>query len=227
MAKTIIVVGYGVGISAAVAEKFGSEGFQVALVARSADRLEAAVKTLGAKGIKAAAFPTDVSDLAAVKALVGKVRETLGPITAIHWNAYGGAPGDLLTIDPAQVSSAVGVSTNSIVAALQAALSDLEASKGALLVTNGGFGLFDPKVDAYTASMNAGPLALANSAKHKLVGVLHHQLKAKNVYAADLVVTQSVKGTAWDNGTATLEPSAIAAKFWSLFSERTEQTAMI
>lgn len=227
MAKTIIVVGYGVGISAAVAEKFGSEGFQVALVARSADRLEAAVKTLGAKGIKAAAFPTDVSDLAAVKALVGKVRETLGPITAIHWNAYGGAPGDLLTIDPAQVSSAVGVSTNSIVAALQAALSDLEASKGALLVTNGGFGLFDPKVDAYTASMNAGPLALANSAKHKLVGVLHHQLKAKNVYAADLVVTQSVKGTAWDNGTATLEPSAIAAKFWSLFSERTDQTAMI
>lgn len=227
MSKTIIVVGYGVGISAAVAEKFGSEGFQVALVARSADRLEAAVKTLGAKGIKAAAFPTDVSDLAAVKALVGKVRETLGPVTAIHWNAYGGAPGDLLSMDPALVSGAIGVSTNSIIAALQPALADLEAAKGALLVTNGGFGLFDPKVDAYTASMNAGPLALANSAKHKLVGVLHHQLKAKNVYAADLVVTQSVKGTAWDNGTATLEPSAIAAKFWSLYSERTEQTAMI
>ena len=84
MAKTIIVVGYGVGISAAVAEKFGSEGFQVALVARSADRLEAAEKSLAAKGIKAAAFPTDVSDLAAVKALVGKVREKLGPVTAIH-----------------------------------------------------------------------------------------------------------------------------------------------
>jgi NAD(P)-dependent dehydrogenase (short-subunit alcohol dehydrogenase family) len=32
MAKTILIVGYGPGISTAVAEKFGSAGFSVALV---------------------------------------------------------------------------------------------------------------------------------------------------------------------------------------------------
>jgi NAD(P)-dependent dehydrogenase (short-subunit alcohol dehydrogenase family) len=36
MAKTILVAGYGPGISTAVAEKFGGEGFQVGLVAKVA-----------------------------------------------------------------------------------------------------------------------------------------------------------------------------------------------
>jgi NAD(P)-dependent dehydrogenase (short-subunit alcohol dehydrogenase family) len=34
MGKTIVVVGYGPGISSGVAEKFGASGFSVALVAR-------------------------------------------------------------------------------------------------------------------------------------------------------------------------------------------------
>ena len=34
MSKTIVVVGFGPGISNAVAEKFGKQGFTVALVAR-------------------------------------------------------------------------------------------------------------------------------------------------------------------------------------------------
>jgi NADP-dependent 3-hydroxy acid dehydrogenase YdfG len=48
MAKTIVVVGFGPGISTAVAEKFGSSGFAVALVARNEERLAAGVKALKA-----------------------------------------------------------------------------------------------------------------------------------------------------------------------------------
>ena len=86
MTKTILVCGYGPGISNAVAERFGVEGFSVALVARSADRLAAGVKALEAKGIRAAGFPTDLSDPASVRALVSNVRETLGPITVLEWS---------------------------------------------------------------------------------------------------------------------------------------------
>ena len=42
MQRTIVVCGYGPGISDAVANKFGGEGFQVALVARNAEKLEKA-----------------------------------------------------------------------------------------------------------------------------------------------------------------------------------------
>ena len=61
MGKTILVVGFGPGISTAVAEKFGSSGFSVALVARNEERLAAGVKALKAKGIEAAAFPADAA----------------------------------------------------------------------------------------------------------------------------------------------------------------------
>src|ERR1022692_3194311 len=88
MQNTIIVCGYGPGISDAVANKFGGEGFQVALVARSADRLEKARVALQTRDVKAAAFPTDLSDPNAAKGLVKRVTDQFGPVTAIHWNAY-------------------------------------------------------------------------------------------------------------------------------------------
>src|SRR6185437_15333588 len=103
MTKTILVCGYGPGISNAVAERFGAEGFAVALAARNADRVAAGVKALEAKGIRAAGFPTDLADPNAARALVGNVRKTLGPITVLEWNAYSGDAGDLLTADTAAI----------------------------------------------------------------------------------------------------------------------------
>jgi short-subunit dehydrogenase len=228
MAKTIIVGGYGPGISAAVAEKFGAEGFSVALVARNAERLAAGVKALEAKGVKAAAFPTDLSDTTAVRALVGKVRTALGPITALHWNAYASDAGDLLTADTASLHRAFDVAVSGLLAAVQETLPDLKKEKeSAVLVTNGGYGLFDAKVDGYAIQTNSMGLALANSAKHKLVGLLSAKLKADGIYVGELMVLGTVKGTPWDSGNATLEASAIANKFWDLYRTRTEVWAQI
>jgi len=87
MTQTIIVGGYGPGISSAVAAKFGGRGFSVALVARNAQRLAAGVKELEARGVKAAAFPCDLADPVATRALIGQVRSKLGSVTVLHWNA--------------------------------------------------------------------------------------------------------------------------------------------
>lgn len=38
----------------------------------------------------------------------------------------------------------------------------------------------------------------------------------------EVVVAGMVKGTAFDHGNATLEPAAIAAKFWELYTGRSE-----
>src|ERR1700682_1660634 len=100
MSKTIVVVGFGPGISTAVAEKFGSSGFKVALVARNEERLAAGVKALKAKSIEAAASPADAGAPTPIRAAVKKAHDALGPITVIHWNAYGGAEaGDVLAVD--------------------------------------------------------------------------------------------------------------------------------
>jgi NADP-dependent 3-hydroxy acid dehydrogenase YdfG len=221
MPKTILVCGYGPGISSAVAERFGTEGFSVALAARSADRLAAGVKALEAKGIRAAGFPTDLADPAAARALVGKVRETLGPITVLEWNAYSGGAGDLLAADLAAIRGTLDMAVTYLVMVVQAALPDLKQQKdGAVLVINGGLGYFDPKADAAAVQWNTMGLAVANAAKHKLVGVLAKKLQSDGIYVGEAMVLGAVKAAA--SGGGTIAPSTVAAKLWDLYLARTD-----
>jgi len=220
MSKTIIVCGHGTGISAAVANKFAGEGFQVALVARSVDKLERARDALQTRGMKAAAFPTDLSDPNAAKGLVKRVNDQLGPVTAIHWNAYSNLAGDILTADATALRTIFDVAVTSLVLTVQEALMDLKAAKGAVLVTNGGLGLFDPKIDAMAVQWNSMGLAIANAAKYKLIGVLGEKLRADEITVGQVVVLGLVKGTAWDAGNATIEPRTVADMFWDIYSNR-------
>jgi NAD(P)-dependent dehydrogenase (short-subunit alcohol dehydrogenase family) len=228
MAKTIIVGGFGPGISSAVAHKFGEAGFSVALVGRTAEKLAAGAAALATKGVKAAAFPADLSDPAAVRAMIGKVRTTLGPIDVLHWNAYGSGAGDLLKAGTAEIRGVFDIPIVGLLTAIQESLPDLRKSReSAILVTNGGLGYFDPKVDAVAVEWGAMGLALANAAKHKMVGLLASKLKPEGVYIGEVVVLATVKGTAFDNGSAALDSKAIADKFWQLYTERKEQTTQI
>src|SRR5271170_4274901 len=166
--STILVCGFGPGISTAVAEKFGAEGFAVALVARNAERLGAGVKALQAKGIKAAAFPTDLADPENIPGLIGKVRSSLPPIGAILWNAYGGGAGDLLTADLAELRGTIDIAITSLLETVRTILPELKkAENPAVLITNGGLYSSDPKVDAVGVAWNAMGLSVANAAKHK------------------------------------------------------------
>ena len=227
MQKTIIVCGHGPGISDAVANHFGREGFQVALVARSADKLDRAREALQARGITAAAFPADLSDPNAAKDLVKRVAGRLGPVTAIHWNAYGNTAGDVLGADATALHTAFDVSVTSLVFVVQQALADLRAAKGAVLVTNGGLGLFDPQADAMAVQWNSMGLAIANSAKHKLVGLLMKKLAADSITVGEVVVLGLVKGTAWDDGSASIEPRTVAGKFWEIYAGRESKSITV
>jgi NADP-dependent 3-hydroxy acid dehydrogenase YdfG len=222
MAKTILICGHGPGISAAVAKKFGAAGFDVALVARSADKLQAAAAVLSKAGVRAAAFPTDMGDPAAVTALVAKVRQELGPVTVLHWNGYAAAAGDVTTAPIPEVRRVLDVGITGLVAAVQAALPDLRAQKNAaaVLITGGGFAFYEPAVDAAATNFGAMGLAITKAAQHKLAGLLAEKLGREGIYVGEVVVTGLVKGTAFDSGSATLEASAIADKFFEIYSAR-------
>ena len=220
MAETIVICGYGVGISDAVARRFAKEGYKVAIVARNAERLNGAVERLAADKVDAKAFPCDVSDVDAVKKLIADVRASLGPIKVLHWNAYTGGAGDLKTASADDLRAVLNVTVHGLLAAVQAALPDLKAQSGALLVTGGGFAFYDPAVDAAATQWGAQGLAIGKAAQHKTVGLLNKSLHAEGVYVGEVVVTGLVKGTAFDSGNATLEASTIAEKFWELYRAR-------
>jgi NADP-dependent 3-hydroxy acid dehydrogenase YdfG len=233
MAKTIIVVGFGPGVSTSVARKFGSEGFSVALIARNEERLASGVEALKALGITAAAFPADAGDPAAIREAVAKARIELGPITVIQWNAHGGNEArDLVTADSDVVRNIFDIAIAGLLAAVQAVLPDLrEAKVGAVLVTNGAAGDINAPTDAFVTGSNAAGMkmmgvAVANAAKDKLVGMLAQRLKGDGVYVGQVTIAGTIKGTAWESPDS-IDPSAVADKFWELYRNRDEIRARI
>jgi NADP-dependent 3-hydroxy acid dehydrogenase YdfG len=207
-----------------VARRFGREGYAVALVARNGERLAAAASALAADGITAKGFSCDLGNAEATRAMIREARAALGPVAIVHYNAYPQGAGDLTTSGPDELRAAIDVSVTGLVAAVQEALPDLEENKGAVLVTGGGFAFYDAKIDAMAVQLNAMGLAVAKAAQHKAVGLLHAKLATRGVYVGEVVVLGMVKGTAFDNGTATLETTAIADKFWQVFERRAEST---
>jgi len=221
MGKTIVVAGYGPGISDAVARRFGREGYAVALVGRTAERLTAAVESLTKNGIEARAYPADVGEPDAVRRLVRDASRALGPIAALHWNAYLPQGGDL-TVVPDELRAVLDVGVHGLLAAVQEALPDLREQRGAVLVTGGGLALYDPQTDARAVQWGAMGLAVSKAAQHKLVGLLHQKLKADGIYVGEVTVEALVKGTKFDDGRATLEAATVADAFWELNQKRSE-----
>ena len=231
MTKTIVVVGFGPGISTSVAKKFGSEGFSVALIARNETRLAEGVEALKAKGVPAAAFKADAGDPAAMREAIVKARKELGPICVLQWNAHGGNEArDILSADPVIVRGIFDIAIVGLLAAIQEALPDLRDMKeAAVLVTNGAAGEIDPQMDAFVTGSNASGLklmgvAVANAAKDKLVGMLAKQLQKDGIYVGQVMIAGTIKGTTWD-APDSIDPSAVAEKFWQLYQDRSEVRA--
>src|SRR5260370_9155190 len=95
--QTIIIGGFGPGISTAVAEQFGSNGFSLALIGRNADRVAAGAKELTAKGFRAEPFVADLSKPEEVRDVVSKARPALGSLSPLTSTAFSFGPAVLIT----------------------------------------------------------------------------------------------------------------------------------
>lgn len=218
---TFIAFGYGPGISHATAQRFAREGYTIALVGRSTERLADGVARFKADGIVATAYEADASDPALVREAVARIRKELGPISAVLWTAFrGGAVRNVLDTVPEDVTGAFGIGVSGLLACTQAALDDLKSStEAAILVANGALGDNTSQADAYAKMLNNDGVALENAAKSKLVGILAERLRDDGIYVGEVTIVGSVKGTATAISGA-IEPSKIADLFWSLTRSR-------
>jgi NAD(P)-dependent dehydrogenase (short-subunit alcohol dehydrogenase family) len=86
-AKTVLVTGASYGIGEATARKLAAAGATVLVVARSADRLDGLAASINAGGGRAVAYPTDLTDEAAVSVLTKQITENHGPLDVVVSNA--------------------------------------------------------------------------------------------------------------------------------------------
>ncbi|HTZ12120.1 MAG TPA: SDR family NAD(P)-dependent oxidoreductase [Mycobacterium sp.] len=85
--KTVLVTGASFGVGEATARKVAAAGATVLLVARSADRLQELSASINAGGGQAVAYPTDLTDEAAVSELTKKIGEEHGALDILVSNA--------------------------------------------------------------------------------------------------------------------------------------------
>ncbi|KAJ3314490.1 hypothetical protein HDU76_002395 [Blyttiomyces sp. JEL0837] len=218
-----VICGYGPGISHAVAVKFGSMGHKLALVARTKSKLDDAVKAFVELGITAQAFPQDLTKADEMKSLIENIHDTFGTISLIHWNPYAGPTGPLLSETPESLTTAFTLSTISPIMIFQAAFSDLQQTKGSMLLTGGGLGLeTDNHMMAKVALMrNTGSLAISKAAMRKTTELLHFKALEFGGFVGEVTVMGIVRGSNGDvDGSAKITSDAVAEVFWGLHEKR-------
>src|SRR5690349_8450636 len=133
MANPVVVVtGVGPGTGAAIARRFARGGYAVAMLARNRDRLRALEREIDG----ARAYPSDVTDAAALERTVDAVCADLGTPKVLVHNAVGGAFGNFLDIDPEVLNRNFQVNTMALLyLARRLAPAMVAAGEGAIITT--------------------------------------------------------------------------------------------
>jgi short-subunit dehydrogenase len=96
--KLLVLIGSGPGIGLTTAKLFASKGFNIALLARSADRLKQDATQIQAadksSSIKVETFAVDITDHAAFKSALEDVHKKLGPPEIVIYNAARVGPSE-------------------------------------------------------------------------------------------------------------------------------------
>ena len=92
--KNAVILGGTRGIGRAIADTLAKEGANVAVCARNADQVAAAVKELQGLGVKATGASVDITDGAALKAWIADAGKQLGGIDILISNAGAMAQGN-------------------------------------------------------------------------------------------------------------------------------------
>ncbi|MEV5824636.1 SDR family oxidoreductase [Spirillospora sp. NPDC052242] len=99
--KVAIVTGAGQGVGQGIALALASEGAAIAVLGRTAAKLETTCELVRERGARAEPFVCDVADTDAIPGLVDAIAERLGGVDILVNNAYSGKYGPLLEMSDA------------------------------------------------------------------------------------------------------------------------------
>jgi NADP-dependent 3-hydroxy acid dehydrogenase YdfG len=217
-AIALVAAGGRLGLS--LARLFGGHGFDVALIARSNERLGELTEELMAEGIKTAGFPADVTNRPALTAALDGAAERFGGIDVLHYAAPpAGGSEAVRNVGPLDVTvDNVAPQVESIcygaVTATRAVLpAMLAAGTGTLLYTTGAASIAPVPVFA-TAGM-------AGAALRRWILALNAKLADEGVYAGHVAIGAWIAGTPGaPNGASVKEPDDIARLYWDMHTTR-------
>jgi NAD(P)-dependent dehydrogenase (short-subunit alcohol dehydrogenase family) len=211
-----VISGVGPGTGSALARRFTSGGYCVAMLARNAERLASLERELpgGAKG-----YACDVSDAAQVEAAADRIERELGTPTTLVHNAVGGAFGSFLEIDPAVLNRNFQINTMGLLyLGRRFAPAMVRAGSGNIIVTG--------NTSALRGKAGFAGFAPTKAAQRILAEAMARELGSKGVHVAYIVI-DAVIDVPWTRQRYKdkpdeffIKPAAIAEEAWHL----TQQT---
>ncbi len=131
--RTLLITGASSGIGAATARLAAGHGYNVALAARSLDKLQALADEIGAE--RALAVECDVTSWEDQQRMAAATRDRFGSIYAVYANAGFGARRGFREESPEYWERMVLTNVLGVALTIRATVDDLEAAKGHMLIT--------------------------------------------------------------------------------------------
>lgn len=209
---TIAIVGAGAGLGGAVARRFGREGFDVALLSRTREHVDALATDLGDEGVNARGFAADVTDPASLSAALESAASALGPVEVLQYSPipHPDYMKPVLETSPADIEGPLAFSVVGPMTAVGQVLPGMRSlGRGTLLFVNGGSAV-QPHPDRAGTS-------IAFAAESAYARMLHDALADERIHAAQLIIPGAI--TAGDPRKA---PSVLAETLWGMHRDRTE-----
>jgi NAD(P)-dependent dehydrogenase (short-subunit alcohol dehydrogenase family) len=154
----IVVVGAGPGLGASIARRFGSEGYDVALIARSQEKLETLGRHLQQAGITTGWSAVDITDDAALSEAITRFGGHAGHLDVLHFNPSVFRQKTPLELTPDELLDDVRLGAAALLTAVQAARPFMRA--GARITVTGSVAADNPWNEA--ASLGVQKAALRN-----------------------------------------------------------------
>lgn len=230
----IAVVGAGPGIGEAVARRFTSEGFVVALLARTRDKLHTMAEGIDADFGPGTAryYITDLSIEESVTSSFKSIRSELGPVRVLVYNAGARRVNGRSILDTTtqEFESFTKINLFGAFWSTKCVLPDMLANGHGTIIYTGATGSL--RGTPGLSSFSPGKFGLRSLAQ-----IVTREYQASGIHAAHVIVDSPVDGKLiggvvrrqWERGNATekladvdahlLQPADLAQVYWFLHSQ--------
>ena len=206
MGNSVLIVGAGLGLSAALARLCARDGMTVALAARNIDKLE----TIAAE-TRASLHQCDASDADEVARLFADLDDTIGSPDLVVYNPSARVPGPIQDLDPEITKQALNTTCyGAFLVAQQAAKRMQKQGNGSLLFTGASAGV--------KGFANSSVFAMGKFGLRGLAQSLARELHPQNIHIGHFVIDGGIRSERRterqdDGGDRMLDPAAIAESY--------------
>jgi NAD(P)-dependent dehydrogenase (short-subunit alcohol dehydrogenase family) len=206
-----LIVGAGLGLGAALARRFAARGFDVAIAARSVDKLQPIEAETGARP-----FVCDATNALSVATLFNDVAAQIGDPDVVVYNASGRARGAFVGLEASIVESSLAVTAFGGFLVSQAAARRMLLRRSGVILLTGA----SASVKGYPQS---APFAMGKFALRGLAQSMARELAPLGIHVAHIIVDGAIRapGQVADSAhpDSMLEPDAIAETYLHLVEQ--------